>query len=131
MYSTTPLPTREQFLESCLLTLTTTDEEPCAICLENYDVAPTEADPAVQEESHLWHTLCQTPSCGHKFGFSCLVAWAKEHNTCPMCRRESYQRDESEDSLWDERPNRAMEQELVIGPEWEVDDMDEEEFVAY
>jgi hypothetical protein len=59
MESTKPLPNREQFLESCLLTPTTTDEDPCSICLDDYEVAPPVADTA---EEHLRHTICQTPS---------------------------------------------------------------------
>lgn len=125
MEPTIILPSCEQFLKGCLLTSTTTDEEPCSICLEEYEVAPTVTVTGVEQESHLWHTLCQTPSCGHKFGFSCLFTWAKEHNTCPMCRQEMYQQEEEEET------NRAMQEELMTDIDFGDLEEEEEDLAAY
>jgi hypothetical protein len=112
MNSTTPLPTREPFLRSCLFTPSVTNEEHCAICLESYELAPALVVTADEES----HTLCETPACGHKFGFSCLFVWTQEHNTCPMCRKEMYKHDEE-----DEEPNRSMQHELMIGSDFDSD----------
>lgn len=114
---------REHFLNSCLHCAMKTDhhEEPCPICLQDYDLTPVTAVWAdtVEEDSHI---LCEIRSCGHRFGFSCLSTWAKQHNTCPMCREPTYPRDKEE-----ETPNRSMFLEHSIGdlPHIDEEDLDD------
>lgn len=33
-----------------------------------------------------WWNRTATPLCGHSFHAACLETWAKDHNTCPICR---------------------------------------------
>lgn len=42
-----------------------------------------------------------------------------------MCRTQMYQQGEEEES------NRSMQEELMIGPDFDFNDSDEEEFLAY
>lgn len=89
------------------------DGETCAICLQDYDLFPSSTDTDNEER----HILCATASCSHRFGYSCLLLWAQKYNTCPTCRKETYQRNEEE-----ERPNRSMLAELMIGEEFDTDE---------
>ncbi|KAF3496961.1 hypothetical protein DY000_02057088 [Brassica cretica] len=52
--------------------LTTTVEEPCAICLEDM--------------SELGQAFCQPPGCVHVFHEDCFVKWLGRHDSCPLCR---------------------------------------------
>ena len=48
-------------------------DEECSICLET-----------MKDNGHLG-----VLSCGHKFHARCIKTWTNEHNTCPLCRRET------------------------------------------
>ena len=48
-------------------------DEDCSICLET-----------MKDNGHLG-----VLSCGHKFHARCIKTWTNEHNTCPLCRRET------------------------------------------
>jgi hypothetical protein len=49
----------------------TEDDELCSICLDPHDV----------EQPRAWRTL----DYRHGFHATCIEAWEREHNVCPLC----------------------------------------------
>jgi hypothetical protein len=58
----------------------------CSICFLNSEI-PLCLPPNPQEQGH---KACKIASCGHWFGYSCLLTWLENNNTCPMCRKELF-----------------------------------------
>jgi hypothetical protein len=58
-------------------------EEPCAICLRalsTHSLAAPSGAPLAHPAN-----LAKQLECGHTFHQVCILAWLKDHPTCPMC----------------------------------------------
>ena len=78
--------------------------EECIICKEEYGTTSSETG-KVERKIHL---PCNK---NHTVGSKCIETWLNEHNTCPICRHEFFEResetdvvyvDEDEDRYWDD-----------------------------
>lgn len=56
-------------------------DETCAICMEGYGTLCRETG-TIEVEMRL--------PCNHSIGSACIATWLKEHNSCPICRREFF-----------------------------------------
>ena len=56
-------------------------EERCSICLEEYGTLSRETG-TIEVEMRL--------PCNHCTGSACIAIWLKDHNSCPICRREFF-----------------------------------------
>ena len=72
------------------------NEEKCAICI---------TDITLTNKTIL--------SCGHYFHYNCLRMWNKHHNTCPVCRNEEF---ESENTSIDIVENTLIDTSTLILP---------------
>ena len=57
------------------------EEERCFICMEEYGTLSRETG-AIEVEVRL--------PCNHCTGSACIATWLKDHNSCPICRREFF-----------------------------------------
>ena len=80
------------------------EEERCSICLEEYGTLSRETG-TIEVEVRL--------PCNHCTGSACIATWLKNHNSCPICRREFFKAQPMDD-----------------GEEDEDDDLDEDEIDA-
>ena len=56
--------------------------EKCVICLDKYNTPSRETGTS--------EVAIRLP-CNHIIGSACIATWLKDHNSCPICRREFFQ----------------------------------------
>lgn len=83
------LSTKDEFLQSIQpLPASKWPTETCGICCTDDPYGMNGEHPPVKF------------SCNHVFGLECIMEWFGESNTCPMCRKEFFQKDEVEEPEW-------------------------------
>jgi hypothetical protein len=85
------LPSQEDYLNGDNTAIVDIDAgglaaEDCTICQDPY----TSDKPEEQLKKDSDHSVMRLVSCGHHFHRLCVLLWLKEHNTCPMCRKQQY-----------------------------------------
>jgi hypothetical protein len=54
----------------------------------NFDSDESEKECSVCQELFELDSTCLKLPCTHCFHKDCIVPWLKDHNTCPVCRKE-------------------------------------------
>lgn len=92
-------------------------ERKCDICLQETG--------NMSRQTGLVELLVRLP-CSHMVGSGCIGVWLKDHNTCPLCRREFFPTQQQpypeDDRMWDQGEEDTEEEDQ----EGHYDEEDEE-----
>ena len=73
------------------------EEECCSICCEEYGT--------LSRATGIMEVAMRLP-CDHCIGSACITTWLKDHNSCPLCRREFFpvqpREDEEDQDDWED-----------------------------